>query len=250
MPIITLNGIRGGTGVTSIAAGLAWALQSLNESVLIIDLSPSNLLHLHFNGKIDDHSGWASALLASQKWHHHAFEYTPLLTYLPFGYLSLSERRQIKNFLEENPLWWQQQILRIASKKYRWIIFDTPQLDCWTGQKISIASDCELCVLNADAACHALLHQNLLENKTDQKTDIKCFLLNKLVHNSKLQQDIHQIWRFTLNNLVPIVLHKDEALAEALAEKQPLGEYAPYSLMSEELVTLANWLLIHYSNRK
>lgn len=256
MPVITLNSIRGGSGTTSCAVGLAWALQTLDESVLIVDLSPSNLLHLHFNGKLNDHRGWAKGLLDSQKWHHNAFEYTPLLTYLPFGDLSVNERIKLKVLFEQNPLWWQQQVLRIASKKYRWIIFDKPQLDYWAEQPISIVSDCELCVLNADAACHALLHQDLLEHQVETDTlpnhqiDTKCFLLNKFLPNSQLQQDIQQLWQFSLDKLVPITLHRDEAMAEALAQKQPVGEYAPYSLVAEEMITLANWLLIHYSNAR
>ncbi len=34
MAILGLQGVRGGTGVTSITAALAWALQLLGESVL------------------------------------------------------------------------------------------------------------------------------------------------------------------------------------------------------------------------
>lgn len=44
MAILGLQGVRGGTGVTSITAALAWALQLLGESVLAIDASPDNML--------------------------------------------------------------------------------------------------------------------------------------------------------------------------------------------------------------
>ncbi|CAM2920898.1 cellulose synthase operon protein YhjQ/BcsQ [Legionella anisa] len=49
MLVIALQGIRGGVSVTSIAAGLGWALVQLNESVLVIDFTTDNLLRLHFN---------------------------------------------------------------------------------------------------------------------------------------------------------------------------------------------------------
>ncbi|WP_440530380.1 cellulose synthase operon protein YhjQ/BcsQ, partial [Serratia nevei] len=45
--------------------------------------------------------------------------------------------------------------------------------------------------------------------------------------------------------LLPVVIHRDEALAEALAVKQPLGEYRPESLAADEVLTLANWCLIN-----
>ena len=37
MAIIALQGMRGGVGTTSITAALAWGLQQLGESVLVID---------------------------------------------------------------------------------------------------------------------------------------------------------------------------------------------------------------------
>lgn len=49
MAILGLQGVRGGTGVTSITAALAWALQLLGESVLAIDASPDNMLRFFFN---------------------------------------------------------------------------------------------------------------------------------------------------------------------------------------------------------
>ena len=37
MAILGLHGIRGGVGTTSVTAALAWSLQLLGESVLVID---------------------------------------------------------------------------------------------------------------------------------------------------------------------------------------------------------------------
>lgn len=44
MAILGLQGIRGGVGTTSITAALAWALQLLGETVLVVDASPDNML--------------------------------------------------------------------------------------------------------------------------------------------------------------------------------------------------------------
>lgn len=63
MAILGLQGVRGGTGVTSITAALAWALQLLGESVLAIDASPDNMLRFFFNTDIHHQDGWARALL-------------------------------------------------------------------------------------------------------------------------------------------------------------------------------------------
>lgn len=52
MAILGLQGVRGGVGTTSITAALAWSLQLLGESVLVIDASPDNMLRLSFNDDI------------------------------------------------------------------------------------------------------------------------------------------------------------------------------------------------------
>jgi cell division protein YhjQ len=46
-----------------------------------------------------------------------------------------------------------------------------------------------------------------------------------------------------------MVIHRDEAMAECLASKQPLGEYRSDSLAAEEILTLANWCLLHFAKR-
>ena len=71
------------------------------------------------------------------------------------------------------------------------------------------------------------------------------FLLNQFAASSRLQQDLHQLWLQSLNNLLPTFIHRDEALAA----KQPLGECNLQSLAAEEVMTLANWCLINVTER-
>ncbi len=99
-------------------------------------------------------------------------------------------------------------------------------------------ADCVLKVLTPDANCHLRLHQHTFAANTR-------FLLNQFNANSKLQQDLHQLWLASLTHLIPVLIHRDEALAESLMMKQPLGEYRPHALASEEITTLANWLILH-----
>ncbi|TIU38972.1 MAG: cell division protein, partial [Mesorhizobium sp.] len=49
MAILGLQGVRGGVGTTSVTAALAWSLQLLGESVLVIDACADNLLRMSFN---------------------------------------------------------------------------------------------------------------------------------------------------------------------------------------------------------
>ena len=61
MAILGLQGVRGGTGTTSITAALAWALQLLGETVLVVDTSPDNMLRFFFNVDFSHKAGWARA---------------------------------------------------------------------------------------------------------------------------------------------------------------------------------------------
>ncbi len=95
MAILGLQGVRGGTGVTSITAALAWALQLLGESVLAIDASPDNMLRFFFNTDIHHQDGWARALLDGRDWRDAGLRYTQHIDLLPFGQLSAGERENV-----------------------------------------------------------------------------------------------------------------------------------------------------------
>lgn len=72
-------------------------------------------------------------------------------------------------------------------------------------------------------------------------------LINDLRIGSQIQDDLYQVWLQSQRRLLPIVIHRDEGMAECLASKQPLGEYRSDSLAAEEILTLANWCLLHFA---
>ncbi|EKN3957321.1 cellulose biosynthesis protein BcsQ [Yersinia enterocolitica] len=239
MPVLALQGVRGGIGTTSVTAALAWALQQLDESVLVIDFSPDNLLRLHFNMSFEQSRGWVRAEVDGEGWQQGAMRYTEKLDFLPFGQLTQTENEQLSASLQQHPRQWQENLSRLlANASYRWILLDIPAGDsAFTRQALALA-DQTLILIHADASCHIRLHQ--------QNLPAGChFLLNQFSASSRLQQDLHQLWLQSLDSLLPIFIHRDEAMAEALAAKQPLGEYSAQSLAAEEVMTLANWCLIN-----
>ncbi|BAN96868.1 hypothetical protein E05_21020 [Plautia stali symbiont] len=88
MPVLALQGLRGGCGATALSAALGWALNALQQSVLLIDLSPANQLAAHFNLPLDTPHGWLCAQLDRQPWLHSALRYQPGLDFLPSGTLT------------------------------------------------------------------------------------------------------------------------------------------------------------------
>lgn len=243
MAILGLQGVRGGVGTTSLTAALAWALQILGENVLVIDASPDNLLRMSFNVDFVHQGGWARSLLDGQDWRDAGLRYTSQLDLLPFGQLTVQER--------ENPQAWQETLGEIgsaiqalkASGRYSWILLDLPYgASPLTGQLVSLC-DHTLAIAQVDANCHIRLHQQALPA-------VAHILINDLRIGSQLQDDLYQVWLQSQRRLLPIVIHRDEAMAECMASKQPLGEYRSDSLAAEEVLTLANWCLLHDAGDK
>lgn len=239
MAVIALQGLRGGVGTTSITAALAWGLQQLGESVLVIDMTPANLLRMHFNTDFAHSQGWARAEFDGIAWQDAALRYTELLDFLPFGQINGDEHAQ---FFTDVTRWidWSRNINALrASGRYNWILLDVPSGMHPLAQHFTSLADSVINVIVPDTNCHIRLHQQPLPQGV--------FLLaNQLVATSQLQEDIYQLWLQSLPSLLPMVIHRDEAMAEASAVKQPLGEYYPHSLAAEEIMTLANWCLLHF----
>ncbi|MDM2956873.1 cellulose biosynthesis protein BcsQ [Citrobacter sp. CK206] len=243
MSILGLQGVRGGVGTTSITSALAWALQILGENVLVVDASPDNLLRMSFNVDFAHRDGWARALLDGKDWRDAGLRYTTQLDLLPFGQLTVEEW--------ENPQEWAEKLGAICaglrelkeSRRYSWILLDLPHgVSPLTQQLVSLC-DHTLAVVKADTNCHIRLHQQALPTGAH-------ILINDLRIASQLQDDLYQVWLQSQRRLLPMVIHRDEAMAECMASKQPLGEYRGDSLAAEEVLTLANWCLLHYAGNR
>ncbi|WP_454780647.1 cellulose biosynthesis protein BcsQ [Legionella sp. WA2022007384] len=237
MPVIALQGIRGGVGATSIAVGLAWALQQLKQSVLVIDFTPDNLLRLHFNMPFEQVEGWARSYQDKQDWSENIQAYTPQLDYLPFGKITHVERVNLENDLQKNPDFWQKNIEYLFTKdNYDWIVLDLPSDTKLLTQQGLDNADVVFLLLTPDVNCHIRLHQ--------QKTPENCyFLMNHYSPAKSLQKDLYELWQRLLPNFLPIILHSDEAMAESLAAKKPIGEYHPHSLITQDVNALADWCM-------
>lgn len=237
MPQIALQGVRGGVGTTSLCAGLGWALAALGERVLLIDGSPVSQLGMHFNLPAQQENGWMKALCEGGDWQHSALCYPHGPDLLPHGVLSHQHSLTItrQNESVAAPLL---QVLPDLQARYQWIIFDLPADSLPWHETLYQQLDGIICVIQPDANCHLRLSQRRFPARTR-------FVINQFNANSRLQQDLHQLWMASLAQLIPLLIHRDEALAEALMMKQPVGEYRPHALASEEIITLANWLLLN-----
>jgi len=237
MAVIALQGIRGGAGTSSLTAAFAWALNQLGEQVVAIDFSADNLLRMHFNMAVGQPRGWLRAAFDELPWQQSALRYAPGLDFVPAGRLNEDERMAFISQPEKYGRAWIAQ-MEALKRLYPWILLDVPAGDTpWTRAVLALA-DRVLTVVTPDANAHSRLHQQTFPHNT-------LFLLNQFTPVSKAQQDLHQLWVNSLQNFIPLTIHRDEAVAEALLNKQPLGEYRPHALAAEGMMTFANWALIN-----
>lgn len=242
MAILGLQGLRGGVGTTSLTAALAWSLQLLGESVVVVDACPDNLLRLSFNDAFARPDGWARALLDERDWRDAGMRYTAQIDFLPFGQLTPAERERPEALTPA--LRQAAGLLPVLERTghHQWVLVDIPAgVNPYTASLIAACHNV-LTVVNPDINCHARLHQQTLPSRGH-------ILINDLRVGSQLQEDLFQVWLQSQRRLLPVAIHRDEAMAECMAAKQPLGEYRSDSLAAEEMITLANWCLMHYAGQ-
>jgi cell division protein YhjQ len=165
--------------------------------------------------------------------------YTSQLDFLPFGKLSVDERLNVQVLA---PVLGQAAAIvqALHQRHHQWVLIDLPhEVTPWM-QPLVEACHHILTVVNPDANAHIRLHQQVLPRHGH-------ILINNFRVGSQVQDDLYRVWLQSQHRLSPVVVHRDEALAESLAAKQPLGEYRSDSLAAEELITLANWCLLHYA---
>lgn len=243
MAILGLQGVRGGVGTTSITSALAWSLQVLGESVLVVDACPENLLRMSFNVDFTRSDGWARAMLDGDDWRDAGLRYTSQLDVLPFGQLTAVEQENV-HILPLSPDEIVQMVTALHQQgRYQWIVIDLPHGMIPFSRVLVAACDYILAIANVDANCHIRLHQQALPASAH-------LLVNDLRIGSQIQDDLYRLWLQSHRCLLPMAIHRDETLAECLAAKQPLGEYRDDSLAAEEILTLANWCLLQSAGDK
>ncbi|WP_337459889.1 cellulose biosynthesis protein BcsQ [Pseudomonas psychrophila] len=231
---MSLQGIRGGVGTSTTLAALSFALSSLGQKVLVIDMCPENALGLHFNLDYAPAEGWARATLDQTPWYEHAWNIESGLDVLPYGTLTDVDVLQLDQLLRDNPPLWSTRQASLAHS-VDWVLFDLPQR--LPGHIANPRCEIALNVLNLDAASHVLLQP--------QRNSAQRLLVNRFDPASQFQRDLLLLWQHHYaQSLLPIHLHADEAMAEALARREPVGRYAPGSLIAQDIISLASWCLL------
>ncbi|MFM5111603.1 cellulose biosynthesis protein BcsQ [Aeromonas caviae] len=213
MKVIALQGIRGGVGTTAIVAGLAQAAHEQGARVLAVDLCPDNQLGIHLGLPHDDPGGWSRLTQPAREWRG-----------------ALHRREEGLDLLSHGGG---------EGTSAEWLAgidgYDLVLLDLPLGM-VPVIPCRRLLVVNADANCHVRLHRHPWA--ADER-----LLVTQFSSQRALQQGLLDLWLAGGLPLLNLHLHRDEAMAEAMAAKLPVGRYAPTSLVAHELAALATWCL-------
>ncbi|AGZ33003.1 MAG: cellulose biosynthesis protein BcsQ [Pseudomonas sp.] len=226
---LAMHGLRGGLGRSAVLAALGYALRELGERVLLVDLSPDNLLGLHFNLPLDQQDGWALAELQGRPVEEPLYEVLDRLCLIPFGDVGHSQLRGLEGY-DTAERWRLRQA--VLSKHFDWLLFDLPH-PVMAETTRGFETDMRILVAEAEMASHVLLGRQQVE-----RYDL--LMVNRFDPASSLQSDVLMVWRDLFRNRLPMQLvHRDEAFVEAFACKAPVGHYAPQSLASRDVQSLA-----------
>lgn len=244
MEIIALISGKGGVGKSTLAANLAVGLHQRGKSTLLIDLDPQNAQRLHMGLDPDEIAGLAREGIRSTS----IFESPFGPNFIPFGRLREPELEAFEEFLRQHPLWTAQSLAALSENAYHYVVIDTPPGPTAYLQQALHAAHQALVVVAADAASFATIPkiQQLVQLHVQGRDEFvgANIVLNQMPLNSRLA---HQVRNALLaeyaQQLCPITIHRDAAVAQALAFERPVLQYEMNCPASVELQSLADWII-------
>lgn len=249
MSVVAVVSMKGGVGKTSVTANLAAAMAAkLGEGhVAALDLDPQNALHLHLGFDAFQREGVCSQSLQRRYWRDVAFTSPFGVSCLPYGIVSETEREAFENLLATEPDWVQRQLAHAGLGDDHVVLIDMPPGPSVYLDQGFACADLIVIVLLADAGSYSTIvaMESWINEFALQRPGLECaYLLNQVDEEQPLSRDMGEILRRRLGRrLLPIGIHRDEAVSEALAFLQPVLFYDPRCQASDDFHRLAACLL-------
>lgn len=244
MEIIALISGKGGVGKSTLAANLSVGLHQRGKSVLLLDLDPQNAQRLHMGLDPGEIAGLAREGLRRSS----VFESPFGPRFVPFGRLRESELEEFEAFLRAHPQWVAHSLELLREDAYDYVVIDTPPGPTVYLQQALQATHRALIVLAADAASFATIPkiQALVHAYTQERKDFvgAHLVLNQMPQGSRLGHQVRtSLMTEYAPQLCPITVHRDAAVAQALAFERPVLQYEANCPASVALQSLADWVI-------
>jgi len=246
MRVVAVISPKGGVGKTTVTASLASELIKSGERVVVVDLDPQNALRLHL-GMPHAECGGISRVVSQNGWSAEIHQSTFGAEFLPYGTIDESQREIFEQTVRQDADWLRRGLDSLGLPEMSVVLIDTPPgPGIYLQQALSVAH-LALVVLKPDAASYSTVPQveSLIQYYTANRPEYlgHCFVINQMDASKQLSRDIFSILRSRLGErFVPVGIHRDESVTEALAYQQPVTQYARHSSAAYDISQLAGWL--------
>ncbi len=249
MKTVAVVSMKGGVGRTTIAANLGALLaQGRPRPPLLLDFDPRNQLGLHFGISTREAPGIALATLRDSSWARVLHQRLAGVACLPYGEPTDEERGDLEARLAAHPEILRERLADAAFQEHAVALVDcAPGPSVYFQTVLSIA-DLVIVVALADAASFATLPslQAQLRRYCRPRAGFggAHILLNLIDDATTLSRDVRAAFNTEVGlSVLPFVIHRDEAMREALAFQRTVIEQAPSSQATADFRRLAEWMV-------
>lgn len=243
MRVVSVTGIGGGVGATTVVAQLASAMAARGRHVIAFDFSPQNTLRLHFGMQWEDGKGLVPQVLSGAPWNEAAYRCENGVSFLPFGKCEEQDVAGFDRLLQQDTNWLSSKLGELDVQDDTYILIDCPRTGYALRSQAHALSDLILMVLAADTQSYVALSESQT-GFAPEDTGKAVYLLNSFDPTLTLDRDIAKLLRVEQGErLCPVAIHRDESVREALASKLSLDAYAHYSQAAGDFADLSTWLV-------
>lgn len=254
MFVTAFTSAQGGVGKTSVAANLGAILAARGLPVLVMEWDPANRLAFFLGLPEPPEQGWIRPAAAGAAWPGTALENSDRVQFLPYGNVPGVERMPFEAMIASDASWLARQLRSLDLDADTHVLLDVLRGPSVYLDQALVAADLVIAILTPSPAFAldiAVLEAAGRRTATaDSTVSDMFFLLNQLDTTRRLQRDVLVILRADLEQqLLPYVVHRDDAFPEAIAANVSLADYAPDSQAGHDLQGLASWLAAYAVQR-
>jgi cellulose synthase operon protein YhjQ len=242
MSLICFASPKGGVGKTMLTANIGAALHRLGWRVLAIDFDLQNALRSHFELPTD-WQGIASTTDRERDWSELVVNTPSGMSVLPFGAASVTAAIAVTEYAAAHRGWITDHLAPFLEREDRVVVADMPPGPSPYLAELAPIADLALAVLLADAASLALLPRirsgEFFLDPEGGRTDRIGYVFNQIDHRHLLGRNVLALSEQVLGDDLYGIVHRDEAVAEAVACRVTLLDYAPDSAASHDVIAIA-----------
>jgi cellulose synthase operon protein YhjQ len=238
-------------GCSTVVANLAAALQALGHQTAAVDLHSGGDLGLHYGLDQHNDSGWASALVRGESSLGVLFESADGRRVTPFGQLPKDQFDKFQGLLPSSEQAVASFFAPLEQAGAEWLLLDAPALRDQAMQSPAVRQFFSALATSADYVLHvacpdasAYLKLKLRDWELGEKPGRNFILVNNTDVRASVARDLEWLILHEFEECaIPLGVHQDKAIPEAVAQMNCVNRLSPTSQASADFHALALWCL-------